>query len=327
MFSECSDSRSTSSTISTAAIQSIVDKLRLEKNKKTTRSMYYGVWKNFNKFIIRLDNKPKTWEDRIILYTGYLVDSNLKSTTIRSYLSGIRSVLADDGVILNEDRCLLNSLTRACKLINDRVRTRLPIQRGMLNVLLLEIDNLFLGSGQEYLAILYQALFSTSYFGLFRVSELTYGEHAVKAKDVHLAENKSKLLFILHSSKTHGRGSKPQFIKISSSSAGGAQISGDLDKHCPYTLLRRFLEVRQPYSSDAEQFFVFSDGSPVYPHHLRDTLKMTLKSAGFNEKLYSTGSWRAGRAVDLKIAGVELPVLKQLGRWRSNAVFTYLAFS
>ena len=298
----------------------IVNKLRMEKSRESTRNLYYGVWKNFNKFIIRLDKKPKSWEDRIILYTGFLVQNKRKSTTIRTYLSAIRSVRKDDGVTINEDRFLLNSLTRVCRLVNDRVRTRLPIQRGVLNVLLDEIATCFEKDNQLYLAALYRALFSPAYFGLFRVSELA-GQHAVKAKDVQIAQNKSKLLFILHTSKTHGKGNKPQFIKISSSSTGGAEVPGRVDHKCPYLLLRQFLACRQPYVTDSEQFFIFRDGTPVKTSHVRLVLKNCLSSAGFNSKLYSSQSMRAGRAVDLKIAGISYDDLRGLGRWRSNAVF------
>ena len=56
----------------------------------------------------------------------------------------------------------------------------------------------------------------TAYYGLFRIGELTFSEHAVRAKDVHVGTNKKKMLFVLHSSKTHDKGSKPQLIKVTS---------------------------------------------------------------------------------------------------------------
>ena len=61
-------------------------------------------------------------------------------------------------------------------------------------------------------------MLSTTYYGLFRISEIaqTKGGHAALAKDVQIASNKNKFLIVLRSSKTHMRGSMPQFIKISS---------------------------------------------------------------------------------------------------------------
>ena len=64
---------------------------------------------------MRLDTKPSTWEERLVLFVRFLIQQRRKSTTIRSYISAIKSVLRDDGEELNEDIFLLKSLTRACK--------------------------------------------------------------------------------------------------------------------------------------------------------------------------------------------------------------------
>ena len=133
------DSESSSSTISTVALENLVDKLRTERNRSSTRKVYYSVWKQFNEFFIKLDIKSKTWEDRLILFVGYLIEQERKSSTIKSYISAIKAVLREDNVEINEDRYLLSSLTKACKYKNDTVRIRLPIQRGILEILLDQI--------------------------------------------------------------------------------------------------------------------------------------------------------------------------------------------
>ena len=63
----------------------IVDKLKGQRHRKTTRDNYYGIWKTFNEFFIKLDVKPKNWEDRITLFVAYLIDNNRKSMTIRIF--------------------------------------------------------------------------------------------------------------------------------------------------------------------------------------------------------------------------------------------------
>ena len=129
------DTDSSSSTILTTVIENIVERLRCCKYQSTPKKYYLSVWRNFNEFFIRLDRKPKTWEDRLVLFVGFLVENKRKSTTIKSYISAIRAVLADDGVTLNEDKYLLKALTKACKLQNDHIRTRLPISKGILQIL------------------------------------------------------------------------------------------------------------------------------------------------------------------------------------------------
>ena len=76
------------------------------------------------------------------------------------------------------------------------------------------MEKYFEDKGQIYLKILYKTLFSTAYYGLFRVGELTSGSHPVLVGDVHVSENKNKFLFLLRTSKTHWKDVKPQRVKI-----------------------------------------------------------------------------------------------------------------
>ena len=121
------DADSTSSTLSSIAIKNIVERLKSQGRCSSTRKNYDTVWNLFNKFYIRLDSKPDNWEDRIVLFTGYLIENDKKSSTVKSYISAIKAVLQEDRVEINLNHCLISSLTKACKYQNDFVRTRLPI--------------------------------------------------------------------------------------------------------------------------------------------------------------------------------------------------------
>ena len=250
-----------------------------------------------------------------------MIQTNKKAGTIKSYISAIRAILLDVKVELKEDKFLLSSLTKACKLTNDHVRIRLPIKKGLLFIVLKAAVEFF--GDQPYLATLYQALIPTAYFRLFRVGELTLSPHVIKARDVQIGKNKNKLLFILRSSKTHCSSNKPQMVKIQSIEQKNPQ-SCKTKYNCPFTLLKEYLNVRGPAQSKKEQFFVFSDGSPVTPHHMRTNLKALLSRARFQAKYYDTHSLRIGRATDLLNMGISVETIKKLGRWKSNAVFNYL---
>ena len=310
------------------ALQEIVDRLKYERNRTSTRKNYHDIWRSFNEFFIRLDSKPEAWEERVTLFIGYLIEEKkAKSCTIKSYLSAIRSVLQEDGVVLCENKFLLSSLTRACRFINDHVRTRLPIHKDMMVILVQEVEKFFLDNNQVYLATLYKAIFSTAYYGLFRIGELASGTHPILACDVHIGTNKDKLLFVLRSSKTHWKDQKPQTVKINSSRINFKKNAAELPRphHCPFNLLRDYARIRQTYRRDTEPFFVFSDRSPVPASLLRSVLKPTLELAGFNKKLYNFQSFRIGRASDLVLKyKVDVQVLKKLGCWRSNIVYEYL---
>ena len=269
---------------------------------------------------MRLDEKPVEWEDRIVLFVGFLVKEGKQSSTIRSYLSALRSILKIEGVKLNEDLYLLNALTRVCKLKNDTLRTRLPIKRSLVLTLIEEIRKLF--SKQPYLAKLYTALLSTTYMDLFRVGEVTESSHVLKAADVQIASNKKKLKSTLWTSKTHNRGNKPQVIKIKSEPIRDRKRA--MRTWCPFECVREFLEVRNKEAPKGEQFFIFEEGAPVKPADFNAILKTCLLNAGYCHELFSVHSLCAGRALELLEQGVSVETIKKIGRWKSNAVFAYL---
>ena len=197
-------SSSNSSRISTKQIQLIIDKLIGQSQRNSTSNNYLRIWRQFNKFVINLDKKPNTWEDRVTLFIAHKIDQGMQSSTVKSYVSAIKKLLVDDGYPWDDQKVLLGSLTKACKIVNDKVHTRLPIQCSLLEMILFEVQRLFDAKGQWYLEIMYKALFALSYYGMMRVCEVTQvtqTNHTVKAKDVHSALNKDKIMLVLYSSK------------------------------------------------------------------------------------------------------------------------------
>ena len=79
---------------------------------------------------------------------------------------------------------LMTTLTRACRAVNDSVFIRRPIRKGLLEVILYEVERVILN--QPYLITLYWAFFALSYYGLFRIGELDQGDHPMKAGDVQI---------------------------------------------------------------------------------------------------------------------------------------------
>ena len=295
----------------------LLEKLKGAKYRQATKLNYLTIWRNFNDFVIRLDKKPTAWEDRTSLFLVYLIDKGAKSATIKSYKSAIKSVLIDDGYCWDDNKILLNSLTKACKIKNDLVYTRLPIERKLLNLILFEIQRIH--TKQPYLELLYKSLFAISYFGLLRIGEVTKGSHVIKAKDVHIGVNKNKILLVLYSSKTHGKESRPQKVKIEA-----VEDNQKITFFCPFQLLRSYMRIRGTFKEDSDQLFVFHDNSPVLPKHARCLLKSCLKNLGLNEKLYNFHSLRIGMVTSLIRNNQNFEDVKRAGRWRSNAVYKYL---
>ena len=268
------------------------------------------------------------WESRIVLFAALLIEEGKKSTTVRSYISAIKAVLLDNNIAIHEDTYLLNALTKACKMRYDRVNIRLLIRKTVLNILLKTTEQHFVHINQPYLVTLYLAMFTTAYYGLLRIGEITDSQHVVKTWNMHIGLNKQKLQFILWSSKTHSKGVHPQTIKIASTRTM-AQVEHSQAKpnksasYCPYSILKDFLQAQNGAVYDGENFFVFSDHQPVKDYHFRNTLKNMLKLAGFDAQVYTRHGFRAGRSVDLLSYGLSVETIKKLGHWRSNAVYAY----
>ena len=245
----------------------------------------------------------------------------MQSGTVKSYISAIKKTLLNDGYVWDDSKVLLSSLTRACKIVNDRIKTRLPIQCGLLELILFEIERQL--NKQPYNCCMYKTLFAIGYYGLMRAGELTASPHVMKAKDVHVGLNKDKILIVLYTSKTHDRSSVPQKIRITSNQI---EKSGNYAKRhfCLFKLMQEFVQRRPSYLEETEQFFVFADHSPVAPEQARQLLKKVIGLLGLNEQLYDLHSMRIGRTNDLRKFLYSVEEIRRMGRWKSNCVYKYL---
>ena len=291
------------------------------------------MWNKFNQFIIKLDRIPKSWEERTCLYCTYLICiKSRKSSTVKSYISAIKCVLRRDGYIWEDNKLLLNTITKSCKLKNDKVKTRLPIQLGLLDLIMYSIRRKY--HDQPFLESLYITAYLFAYYGLMRVGELADSPHSLKAVNVHESRDLDKLLIVLYSSKTHGPDSLPQKIRIignkfiqvknNNETFNHTMVRKKLGKFCPVEWARHYIRLRGPTSHDDENLLIFSDKSNLQSHHLRNLLREILASHGLDSNLYDTHSFRIGRASDLMKDKVSVEEIKQLGRWKSNAVYKYL---
>ena len=278
------------------------------------------IWCKFNNFVMQLDKKPKFWEDRATLFGAYLIKNGIQSATLQSYISAIKGTLIDSDYQWDDNRVLLNLLTRVCHRVNDHVRTRLPIHINLLELMIFELQRLL--ADQPFLVTLYKAWFLIAYYSMFRVSELAFSEHSVKARDVHIAKNKNKMMFVLYSSKMHDKGSRPQKIKIVALT--NAHTSTKHRFFCPFTASQEYLALRGNYHSKDDPFFIHRDHSPLMPVQVRNTLRRILSSLSLNASLYNTHSFRIGRTSDLIKRGESIEKIKLIGRWKSNTVFKYI---
>lgn len=284
------------------------------RHRRSTRLKYHIIWTAFNKFLIKFDRMPTTWEDRIYVFIAHLVNNKKPINTVKSYLSAIRQILKSDGIELQEDKELLSSLLTTCKMRNKSLFIRMPVRFKLLKAIIDHTEILLNEEGQSYLGSLLKAMFSTAYFGLLRIGEMTQSEHQLRVADIFSAKNKNKTTLLLRSSKTHSLKDKPQKVTLPK--------VAKLPQYCPVTLLNTYLQIRSDHNT-SEALFILQDGRPVTPNFFRSWLRKILDRIGVSSKLYDSHSFCSGRCCDLRKLGYSLNAIKEAGRWSSSATIVY----
>ena len=137
----------------------------------------------FNKFVFSLDHKPKTWEEKFMLFAADLVNKGVQSSTLKSYIAALRTSLRTNGYKWTDDNFELQAIIKGCKMENDQLKVRLPIKNTLLEILLFELEWIY--DTQPYLECLYKAIFALGYYGMMRVGELTKSPHVLLVKNGH----------------------------------------------------------------------------------------------------------------------------------------------
>ena len=186
---------------------------------------------------------------------------------------------------------------------------RLPITQFILQLLLDSIQHTI---GLRYHQILLHALFTTAFYGLFRVGELTIqnsGEISLYLKQVTL--NPSSITISITQFKNNP--TKHPFDIVLNKQT---HLS-----HCPYTSLLDYLDIR---GTTPGPLFAFPDNKPVPRTFFTSRLKTCLTFSGLNPQFYLSHSFRIGSASYLASVGLSDLQIKIMGRWNSDSFVRYI---
>lgn len=306
--------------LSAEYFRNVEQKLLMEGgNKNSTKRTYRSAYLEFTRFNLALDNMPELLDDQLAIFVASRVEKGDYSNTVSSYLSGIKYMLSKDGIEINTRTVRLRALIKACKYKNDRVVQRMPIKESLLVRLVRQVDTIF--HNQPYLASLYNCMMVMGFYGMMRVGEMAKGDHPILARDVHLSEVNKKVQIILRTSKTHGLGDQPQYIKFNTHDSRSFLYNRHF---CPYEIVKNFVKMRIVKQNDRDIFFVFSDNTPVKPYQLSAILKRALKRLGVDASDFGTHSLRIGFATQLDHRHVSLSEIRRRGRWKSNIIYRYI---
>ena len=243
-------------------------------------------------------------------FIAHSFEANLSQATIKCYLAGISFV------------CKLNDFPDPTqkfivkKLVEGIGRSRVNISDARLPItdelLVSVIRVLPYVCNSTYETKLFRAAFSLAYHGLLRIGELAVSngqiDHIIQISHDSFLQNLIKIKVLSSKTDQMGRGCeiiiKPHHNK----------------EMCPVFLLNTYLCDRPQVSGP---IFCHYDGRAITRYQFVSVLKKSLERAGINNKLYSSHSFRIGRATSLSMEGVPDHIIMQLGRWKSDAYKTY----
>lgn len=283
----------------------------------STRRVYSSAQRRFLDFCIQ-DNRVQpngsilpANQETLMRFCSHLADS-LHHTSIKVYLSGIRSLHIDEGYPDPLADCLqLQRLLRGIKRCQgSNLVKRCPITSELMRVIYNSLDM------SEYNHVMLWAACCLGFFGFLRAGEFTVNgtfdpKFHLIPQDVQVDSPvgpKSIRVFVKCSKTDPFR--QGCFIYIGKNSS----------PLCPVNAIIKYLHWRGPR---AGPLFTQRDGSPLTRKAVSVSIKSILQTAGIPGH-FSGHSFRIGAATTAAEKGVPDHMIKMLGRWSSDAYQKYI---
>lgn len=279
-----------------------------------TSRTYDTAVKAFNSFRSAYQLQPD-WPAcpaHIVLFITYCFESGLAPRTISTYVSGLAFYHKTRGWYDVNQLFIVNKVLQGCHRLKKTVDYRAPLTMQML----VDITQLLSQICHDvYEMRLFQAVFSVTFFGLFRVSEVVVTDsdlrRPLQVDDVVISSDTQFILLVLRVSKTNQSGPPTKF-----------KISREQDvRICPVRLMFKYLAIRPKISGPV---FCHANGRPLTRSQFSGVLFKTIARSKYYSGNLMTHSFRIGRASQLAALGVPEAALMTMGRWRSHAYKVYI---
>lgn len=280
-----------------------------------TQSVYNNALSAFNEFRHNY-NLNVTWpapQEHITLFIAYHSELGNSPATIISYIAGISFYHKIQNLPDPTASFVIKKLLEGVKRTRKRLDLRAPITESILRKICEVLPQICFS---EYEACLFRAAFLLAYFGLLRVSEIVFtnqiqAHRPLLNTDVQLIDESKAVLVSIRISKTNQRG-PPSILRI--------PLSGD-PLICCVTAIKHYLHLR-PVS--AHYFFSHINGSPLTRSQFCGVLAKANRVLRLPSNIYTSHSFRIGRATVLASRGIPNDIIKKLGRWTSDVVHQYI---
>ena len=245
-------------------------------------------------------------------FIAFLSLRHYSSSTVRSYLAAISYYCKISGIPdTTQSFVVQKTLSGLCR-SKKQLDNRKPITKDILHRML---DRLPVVCPSHYEATLFSAIFTTAFFGYFRMGELVQNSrrevgHAIQIQDVKYSKSSDRIQIYLCHSKTdqEGKGAVINLIPT-------AMIM------CPVQSLKAFIRVRP---LQLGSFFCHADGTPVTRYQVMSVFSMLIADLGLDTQAYKTHSFRIGAATEAWVQGKGEDQIAKGGRWKSRCLYKYI---
>ena len=261
-------------------------------------------------------NFPDAWPspvEHVALFISYCFATGYSPSTIATYVSGISFYhkihnLEDPTAVF-----IVKKLLEGFRRTRQRRDVRAPITVAILQKVCSVLPDICFST---YESCLFKAAYLVAYFGLLRVSEIVFtnqinANRPLLYSDVQVTDGSQAVLISIRVSKTKQSGA-PTILRIPRS--GNPSL-------CCVTAVQNYLHLRPCHP---QYFFSHMNGSPLTRSQFTGVLAKAIRCLGLPIQVYTSHSFRIGRASDLASKGLSNETIKQLGRWKSDAVERYI---
>lgn len=279
-----------------------------------TKKLYDTAINAFNSFR-RAYYQVEEWPphpNQLVDFVAYLSYKQFSPNTVKSYISGISYFCKIRSLPDPTQAFVLKKVLVGLSRRNGRVDDRKPLSFEILSSIIHLMPTI---CKSTYEATLFSAIFSTAFFGYFRMGELVHNSlqdpgHAIQYGDVtYLAHNNTVHIFLRHSkTDQEGKGSS-------------ISLTPTLLPICPVRIVQSFMQAR-PTNPGA--FFCHLSGRPVTRYQVASVFNLALKKLGLDNQSYKPHSFRIGAASAAWVSGTSAHDIASKGRWKSRCMYRYI---
>ena len=239
-------------------------------------------------------------ERHLGLYIAWLTREGLSPSSIKNALAAVAFEHKIRGFADPSRTFFISRLLKGLEKFHVKTQ-KAPITIDILKSVLSKVLEV---ASTQFDSVLFTSLFSIMYFACLRIGEVVisnHDEHTLRLKNVYIKRvSKNDVKIAIHL-LTYKHSKSATFFSLPSCE----------DKRlCPSHNLAKFLKIR-PKGSPF--LFVDSDGHPLKRRQVVDLLKSCISLLGLDPNLYSSHSFRAGRASDLAERGASQEQIREMG--------------